>query len=212
MSGFLDLGTAISGSGIVTPPDGTGYVSQPVSFDPVPGGYSLNGISCIFGPVSGSWGTLTVFGLSDSDGNLLWPGTLSSPFSPVNGQLVIVPQGNLSLVYGSQFVAAPSNIVTISPQKGPTASGSVALTSGAYSLVLASGARNVVLLTNAAQSDIIKIILGGITPPASGAFGYGLIAGYESWPPAGMGSFVPTDSIWALSGAASGTVLNYITG
>ncbi len=212
ISGYLDLGTAIVSGAIVTPPAGTNYAAQPVTFDEVAGGITLSGVSCTFGPVSGSWGTLTCFMVSDQNGNPYWPGTLAAPFTPVNGQLINVPQGNISLVVGGQLSAAPADVVVSAPQKGPTTSGSVALTSGAYSAVMASGARNALLLTNTSASGIVQVLLGGVSAPASGAAGWSIIPPLGSWPPPALAGFVPTDSIWALSAGVTGLTLNYLHG
>lgn len=210
ISGFLNLGTGFSGSTLVTPPSGTNYAAQSVSFTALAGAIALNGNSCVFGPVSGSWGTLVAFGVTDTNGLPYWSGTLKTPFAPVNGQLVIVPQGDVTLVVGSQMVATPATTV-VSPAQGPTVSGSVALSSGSYSLVLASGARKALSLTNTSASGLVQILLGGVSAPASGAAGYSIIPPYGNWPSAGLGDFVPTDSIWAIA-TASGVTLNYFTG
>ena len=111
LTGFLDLGTALSGTAVATPPSGTNYAAQPVSFTPVEGGGQLSDVNCTFGPVSGSWGTLTVFGISDGFGNALTaPGTLQQPFTPLNGQLVVVPPGSISLFLGAQI---PTELGTV---------------------------------------------------------------------------------------------------
>lgn len=116
LNGFLDLGTAISGTAVVTPPSGTNYAAQPVSFEVQAGGVQLNDVNCVFGPVSGSWGTLTVFGVTDGSGRALTaPGTLQQPFAPLNGQLVVVPPGDITLVAGAQFAAGPGAFVSMRP-------------------------------------------------------------------------------------------------
>jgi hypothetical protein len=209
ISGFLDLGTSFSGSTLVTPGSGVNYAAQPISFTAASGAVILNGVSCMFGPVSGSWGTLVGFQVSDANANVYWAGTLASPFIPLNGQIVTVPQGNITLVVGAQFVATPVN--TVSPAQGPTVSGSVALASDSYSLVLASGARRALLLNNVASSGLVQLLLGGTLPPDPAAAGYTVIKPLDSWPPAAFGDFVPTDSIWAL-GTVPGMTLNYIIG
>jgi hypothetical protein len=216
MSGYLQLGTAVSGTVVVTPGSGLGYAGQPVSFTAFPGGVQLNSVNCVFGPVSGSWGTLTCFGVtSDQAGTVpvQAPGTLTSPFTPLNGQLVAVPPGNVQLVVGAQFAAGPGTVVAATGvASGPTVSGYVALASGAYSAVLASGARNALTLQNMSATDTVKIVLGGGTAPASGAVPSAVLPPpFGSWPPAGTG-FVTTDSVWATCGAASGTNLSYVTG
>lgn len=113
ITGFLQLGTAVSGGLVVPPSSGAGYAPQAINFDEFPGGVTLNGAGCIFGPLTASWGTLTVFGIVDASGNaVVAPGTLQTPFTPSIGQLVTVPQGSITLVVGSQFTAAPGSVTT----------------------------------------------------------------------------------------------------
>ena len=134
LNGFLDLGTALSGTAVVTPPSGTNYAPQPVSFTVVPGGGQLNDTNCVFGPVSGSWGTLTVFGVTDGSGTALaTPGTLLAPFTPVNGQLVAVPPGNISLFVGAQ----------VPIEAGTVASGLVGTGSGWVTALLLPAQTNI---------------------------------------------------------------------
>ena len=97
------------------------------------------------------------------------------------------------------------------PVVGATTSGSITLSSGAYSLVLASGSRSVILLTNASQANTVRVILGGTVAPSSGAVGYSLILPFSNWPPPGMGDFVPSDAIWTI-GTSDDQILNYLTG
>jgi hypothetical protein len=212
INGFLNLGVGLSGSVVLPPPSGAGYSPQYVSFDDAPGGVTLNGVSCIFGPVTAPWGTLTSFGVTDSLGNPVFAGTLQFPFTPLIGQLVTVPAGNISLVVGSNFTAGTFSSVAVVPvaQTGPTISGSVTLNSGAYTLVLASGARSALALTNADSANTVRVILGD-TQPASGALGYLIVPPFETWPSAGFGDYVPSDGIWAITTALSGQVLNVLT-
>lgn len=210
VAGFLDLGTAISGTTVVVPPSGTNYAPQPIDFDSFQGGVQLSNVNCVFGPVSGSWGTLTVFGVTDGSGNaIVPPGTLQSPFTPLNGQLVCVPPGDISLVVGAQFAAGPGTFVP--NLSGPTASGSIALTSGAYAAVVASGARNTLQVQNLASGDVVKLRIGDATQPPSGAVPTTVLGPYGTWPPLG-GGFTTTDAVWATCGAASGTTASWITG
>jgi hypothetical protein len=111
---------------------------------------------------------------------------------------------------GAQMVATPATSILAAAQ-GPTVSGSLAMAVSGYSLVLASGARKALLLTNTAASGLIQILLGGNSPPSPIASGYSLIKPLDSWPPAALGNFVPTDNIWAIA-TASGVTLNYFTG
>jgi hypothetical protein len=109
ITGLLHLGTAVSGSAVVTPGDGLGYAPQIVDYDIPAGGVALNTADLIFGPVLGTggapWGTLSVFGLYDLDGHPVWPGTLTVPVTPVPGQLLFIPIGKLSLTV--PFIPTP---------------------------------------------------------------------------------------------------------
>lgn len=212
INGFLTLGTALSGMVVVPPPSGTGYAPQPISFDLVPGGVTLNDISCVFGPVSGSWGTLSVFGVTDQASNPYWSGTLSAPYAPVNGQLVIVPQGNIALVVGAQIFATPAAapVPRGNPAIGSTVSGTVGLSSGSYVLAVAAGPRDMLLLTNTGTGSV-NVILGGTLPPVSGAQGYSIVPPLGSWPPPGLPGFTPTSQVWVLS-SVDGVALNTLVG
>lgn len=139
INGYLNLGTALSGSVITPPPSGAGYAPQAINFNGVPGGVTLNGISCTFGPLTAAWGTLTCFNVTDASGNPYFAGTLQAPFTPMIGQLVIVPQGNIALAQGSQFnasVASQESVPNLSytgPFSGFVGSGSAVLVaSGTY--------------------------------------------------------------------------------
>jgi hypothetical protein len=152
-----------------------------------------------------------VFGVEDGAGNaIVSPGTLQTPYTPQVGQYVTIPQGNITLVVGSQFSASPGFVVTSTPAKGATITGSVVLTSGAYRAVVASGLRNLLVLTNTDGGNTVRVFLGA-TQPASGANGYALIAPWGTFPPPSMSEFVPTDAVWAL-GTSDGQVLNFLTG
>jgi hypothetical protein len=210
-NGYLQLGTAISGSVVVTPPGGTNYAGQPVTFDTFVGGVQLTNVNCAFGPVSGSWGTLTCFGITEDQAGttaVVAPGTLQAPFTPLNGQIVVVPPGSVSIVVGSQFAAGPGFVAN---NAGPTTSGFVSLGSGAYSAVVASGARNALQLFNTSQIDSVRLIIGGASAPASGSVPSAIIPPFGSWPPAGS-NFTTTDAVWATCGMVSGTVLSWIIG
>lgn len=212
-NGFLQLGTAISGTVVVTPPSGANYLGQPVTFDVFTGGIQLTDVNCVFGPVSGSWGTLTCFGVTEDQGGtivVVAPGTLIAPFTPLNQQLVVVSPGNISLVVGAQFAAGP---VASAPgnQQGSLTSGVVALATGAYTLILASGARSALALQNTSNADVISLVIGAAVQPPSGEAPSAIIQPQGSWPPASLGNFVSTDSIWALCGRA-GTSLSYLVG
>lgn len=109
VNGLLNLGTALSGTMVVTPSVESGYTALPVSYDVVSGGITLNTVNCVFGPVSGSWGTLTSFGVTDLQGNPAWAGTLAIPFTPADGQIVIAPVGQIQLALGTQYSVGPSS-------------------------------------------------------------------------------------------------------
>lgn len=211
-SGYLQLGTAISGGVVVTPPSGTNYVGQPVTFDVIVGGIQISNTNCVFGPVSGVWGTLSVFGVTEDQAGItpvLAPGTLQSPFTPVNGQLVIVPPGNITLVVGSQFATGPG--AYLPNVSGPTTSGFVSLVSSGYTQVLPSGARNVLNVQNMSQIDAVYLVFGGDTAPASGVTPSVVLPPFQTWPPPGS-NFTTTDAVWATCGLVSGTVLSWLKG
>ena len=208
LSGYLDLGTAVSGAAVIPPGAGTGYVAQPISFSVFTGGVTLNNVSALFGPVLGSWGTLTVFGVSDSQRNPVWAGTLSTPFTPVNGQIVAVPAGNIQLVVGTQFAVGPG---ISQPTHGILASGSAALASGAYTQILTSGNRNALSMQNTSSTDTIKLIVGDLNLPLSGAVPSAILPPYGKWPSDSLSAFVPSDAVWGISGQ-TGTVISYLTG
>ena len=169
-SGYLQLGTAISGTVVVTPPSGTNYAGQPVTFDTFVGGIQLTSINCVFGPVSGAWGTLTCFGVTEDQAGteaVVAPGTLQAPFTPVNGQLVVVPPGDMSLVVGAQFAAGPGFEVSISPQPlsyGGAVSGTVGTSSGQ---LVASGVYTRALLIQTAPGSVGNVWLNVTGGPAS---------------------------------------------
>ena len=102
--GYLNLGTGLSGLGIVTPSAVAGYARQPVSFGDVLGGVTVNQTACVFGPVTGTWGALNIFDITDADGNPMFTGTLRPPFVPAVGQIVFVEPGDISIVLYPQFV------------------------------------------------------------------------------------------------------------
>jgi hypothetical protein len=139
INGYLNLGTALSGSVVTPPPSGAGYAPQYVNFTGAVGGVTLNGISCTFGPLTAPWGTLTAFNVTDASGNPYFAGTLQAPFTPLVGQLVVVPQGNISLAVGSQFnasVASQESVPNLTYSGAPSGfvgSGSAVLVaSGTY--------------------------------------------------------------------------------
>jgi hypothetical protein len=102
VTGLLDLGSALNGRGVVTPGAGLGYTSQIINYDIDDDGIGRNTADLIFGPVLGSgdapWGTLSVFGLSDLGGTAVWSGPLTVPATPLPGQLIFIPVGQLQLI------------------------------------------------------------------------------------------------------------------
>lgn len=211
IQGYLNLGVALSGSVVVTPPSNSGYAPQAISFDTFVGGVTLNGVSCVFGPVTAPWGTLTVFGITDVSGNPMFPaGTLQAPFTPLVGQIVTVPQGNITLVVGSQFnasVAAQETVPPLTytgPYSGVVGSGSAVLVaSGTYKRTftiqtLPSDTSNVWLR---ADGSTAVSGTGGLVQGGGGSYTFG----------GSNGAPLPTQNVTAISDGPSGqTVL--ITG
>lgn len=106
VNGNLGLGTALVSGVIVEPVSGLAYSRVPISFDSIVGGVTLNVVNGVFGPVSGTWGTLSLFQLFDQYGNPGWAGTLQAPITPVAGQLVYIPVGSISLSVNAQVPAS----------------------------------------------------------------------------------------------------------
>jgi len=113
ITGLLTLGTGLSGAAVVAPPSGAGYFPQQVSYDLVSGGIALNTVNAVFGPVSGTWGTLCVWGVTDESSNPVWAGTLQTPFTPPPGYQVIVPTASLMLNTGQQYPVNGSGIFAL---------------------------------------------------------------------------------------------------
>lgn len=107
IDGFINLGNAVTGLTVATPSVDDGYVPQPISFEDAEKGVTLNSLAAIFGPVQGNWGSLTCFNITDSAGGPLWAGTLRTTITPVSGQLIVIPQGNIALILGTTFSVAP---------------------------------------------------------------------------------------------------------
>jgi hypothetical protein len=104
ISGYLGLGTAVVSGVIIEPSSGAGYTRQPISFDKVVGGVTLNVVNGVFGPVTDSWGTLSLFQVFDGFGNPAFaPGTLQSPSTPPVGSMLYVPVGQISLTINAQL-------------------------------------------------------------------------------------------------------------
>lgn len=204
IAGFLNLGTALSGSVIVPPPSSAGYAPQYVSFDEAVGGMTLNGISCTFGPVTAPWGTLTAFNVTDSSGNPYFAGTLQSPFTPIVGQIVTVPQGNISLAVGSQFNAGPASSLVPSmtylpPFSGSVGSGSAVLVaSGTYSRTFTiqtePGSSSNVWLNPAGGTAVSGT--GCLVQAAGGAYTFGTDA-----------APLPNGNVTAISDGVSGQIV-----
>lgn len=221
LSGFLTLGTSlVSGSTVVAPASGDGYAPQPISYDLVSGGVAVNSVNAVFGPVLGAsgsfpWGTLSVFGVTDADGNPVWAGTLGVPVTPQGGSLVYVPAGSTTWSVGSQPQAYGQGVfvsgVPVPPVTGALASGSAVLASSGYMQVIASGSYNAMVIQASTQSDVVRLVFGGDSVPAAAASGFFQLFPGQAWPPDGLGNFVPEGPVYALS-SASGTLLNFWTG
>lgn len=117
VNGYLNLGTAVYGNEVATPSRYANYNAQPISFNSINQGTLVSDVLCIFGPVSGSWGTLTSFGITDLYRNPLFASGLSVAIPTVNGQLIQVPPGAVSIVptpgpplqVSGGYVYAPTN-------------------------------------------------------------------------------------------------------
>ena len=170
VNGLLNLGTALSGSAVVTPGTGVGYSALPISYDLATSGQiALNVINAVFGPVSGSWGTLSVFGVTDLAGNPVWTGTLAAPFTPVNGQIVAVPVGSMSLGLASQVPVSPATNWLVQPPifvSGALAGNPLSLTGNLEAIYLGSG----LVLTSGAGFGTLSLVTGALVTLLSGAF------------------------------------------
>lgn len=220
VNGLLALGTALSGAAVVEPPSGTGYVRQPISYDLVSGGIAVNSVNAVFGPslgASGSfpWGTLSVFGVMDPDGNPVWAGTLSVPVTPQAGSLVYVPEGSTQLNVGSQPTAYNQGVfvsgIPVPPVTGALTSGSAVLASSGYMQVVPSGAYGAMVIQAATRTESVNLIFGGASLPSPNASGFFQLLPGQSWPPPGMDNFVPEGPVWAMA-STSGTLLNWLLG
>ena len=203
LNGYLNLGTALSGSTVVTPPSGTNYAAQPVSFTSAPGGGQINNVLCTFGPVSGSWGTLTVFGVTDGSGNPLTPpGTLQQPFTPLNGQLVVVPPGDVSVVVGAQFAAGPGSFISRPPPSAPIGPLNARIALGGVSVTVfaASGIVNVADIINPVAAPGTLYIDLVATASSGSATSIPLSAGQAYRVSAPVGN--PVTAVSAFSGHA----------
>jgi len=127
LNGYLDLGTAVTGNEVTTPPSFANYHSQPISFDVVNEGTLVSNTLCIFGPVSGTWGTLTSLGISDLNHNPLFAGLASAALVTENGLLIQIPPGAVSIVPspGPPFQVSGGFIVAPTNPGLPTSSGSL---------------------------------------------------------------------------------------
>lgn len=153
INGLLNIGTALSGIAVATPPAGTNYAAQPVTYEMVSGGIALNTVSCVFGPPTGAtatpWGTISVWGITDPYGNSVWAGTMTTPFSPQSGELVVVPAGSMNLITASGAIGLPllgpyalagnptgssgaAQSITLDPTLTLTSGGVLSVTSGMF--------------------------------------------------------------------------------
>lgn len=116
VNGLLGLGVGIVSGTITEPASGTNYNRVPISFDIITGGVTMNVVNGTFGPVVGSgspWGTLSVFQIFDQLGNPGWTGTLATPVTPTQGELIYAPVGTISLAINTQFSVSGGNLVGV---------------------------------------------------------------------------------------------------
>jgi len=109
--GYLNLGVGLAGVGVTSPSAAAGYLPQPISFDEVLYGATVNQTACVFGPVTSSWGTLTAFDVTDTEGNVMCTGALSAPYTPVVGQIVNIEPGSV-VIYLYQPFADNGGVLT----------------------------------------------------------------------------------------------------
>lgn len=168
INGLLQLGTGLSGNAVVVPSSGAGYAAMPCSFDLSEGSIAVNVVNCVYGPVSGSWGTLTSFGVTDLAGNPVWAGTLQAPLTPANGALVLTPLGLIQLAPAAQIAISPaSNWAALAPVlSGSTLAGNPAPVLG---MVGAIGVGAGLALTSGGGSGVIAV--SGALTAVSGAKG-----------------------------------------
>lgn len=124
IGGYLQLGTRTAGGVVVTPPALANYAAQPVTFDVVRRGVQSSSYQCVFGPVSGSWGRLNYFGVTQDAAGLIPvipPGILEAAIQPSNGELVIIPPGYIEIEWptgDNDMFGAPRNLPTVTVVAG----------------------------------------------------------------------------------------------
>ncbi|GAG26348.1 unnamed protein product [marine sediment metagenome] len=85
------------GTGLLEPTGG--YARQAVTFGAASGGQKANSGDVLFGPASGSWGTITDFAIYDaaSNGNQLYQGPLQSGVPVADGETARFSTGALTV-------------------------------------------------------------------------------------------------------------------
>ena len=97
---YVGLFTAApSDAGGGTEVSGNGYAREAVTFSAASGGATANSGLITFDTPSGSWGTVTHFGIFDAltTGNLLYWGALSQSELVNTGNVVTIPIGDLDI-------------------------------------------------------------------------------------------------------------------
>jgi hypothetical protein len=96
INGALGLGNAIVSGSIVEPASGTNYARMPVYLNVTATGIT-NMTPVQFGPVSGTWGSITSFQIFDNSGLPTWVGYLQPTLTPLNAQYLYFPPGQIVL-------------------------------------------------------------------------------------------------------------------
>ena len=97
----VGLGTSASDAGLTGEPSGNGYARQSVTFSESSGTIT-SAAAITFGPATGSWGTMSHFGVFDAPtgGNLLYWGVIGEDANPATPAPKAIASGD-SLSFGS---------------------------------------------------------------------------------------------------------------
>lgn len=97
----VGLGTGASDAGLTGEPSGAGYARQSVTFSES-GGTITSAGAITFGPATGSWGTMSHFGVFDAStgGNLLFWGVIGEDAAPGTPAPKAISSGD-SLSFGA---------------------------------------------------------------------------------------------------------------
>ena len=76
---------------------GGAYARQSVSFGSASSGSISNDAGIDFPTATGSWGTVSHWGLMDSNGDVIWYGAVTVPKAITTGDIYRVPVGGLTL-------------------------------------------------------------------------------------------------------------------